>query len=150
VPVRVQQEPFETEKEVKALLANAENAGAVVTFTGIVRGRDERGEIKAFHLEHYPAMTAKKITEIANEAKKRWNIEDCLVIHRHGTLKPGEEIVLVVCISSHRGEAFKAANFLMDWLKTKAPFWKKEEYADGSHWVEAKAEDDAEAQKWDE
>lgn len=126
------------------------NPGAVVTFTGLVRDREARGRLKFLKLEHYPGMTEKALENIEAEARKRWDLQDCLIIHRYGSLKPKEQIVLVVCISAHRGDAFRAANFLMDWLKTKAPFWKKEEYADGSHWVEAKTEDAAQAEKWDE
>lgn len=148
--VRVQTKPFDAKAEVRALLADTQNAGAVVTFTGLVRGSDDGKEIKALYLEHYPGMTEHEIEDIVKEAKKRWDIKACTVIHRTGSLKPGDEIVLVICIAAHRGDAFNAANFLMDWLKTKAPFWKKEDYADGSNWVEAKEEDKAKAKNWDQ
>ncbi len=126
---------------------NCLNPGAVVTFTGLVRGRDNDKELIALELEHYPGMSEKQLEKIVAEARRRWDLQDCLVIHRFGRLKPKQQIVLVACISAHRGDAFAAASFLIDWLKTKAPFWKKEIYADGSTWVQERLEDIERAQK---
>lgn len=146
--IKVQREDFDAPLEVGAMYAGCKNPGAVVTFTGLVRDRDARKSLKTLELEHYPGMTEKALAEIEAEARKRWDLQDCLVIHRYGSLKPKEQIVLVACISSHRGDAFEAVSFLMDWLKTKAPFWKKEIYADGSSWVEAKDTDLKKAESW--
>ncbi len=117
------------------------NPGAVVTFTGLVRGQDNDKELIALELEYYPGMSEKQLEKIVAEARRRWDLQDCLVIHRFGRLKAKQQIVLVACISAHRGDAFSAASYLMDWLKTKAPFWKKEIYADGSSWVQERRED---------
>ena len=139
--VKIQKEDFDAPLEVGAMYDNCANPGAVVTFTGLVRSRDNDKELIALELEHYPGMGEKQLEKIVAEARKRWDLQDCLVIHRFGRLKPKEQIVLVACISAHRGDAFAAASFLMDWLKTKAPFWKKEIYADGSTWVQERRED---------
>lgn len=147
--VRIQQSGFDARAEIERLVGGCENPGAVVSFEGRVRTRDQRGEIREFFLEHYPGMTEKQVRAIAGEAKKKFAIQDCLVIHRYGRLKPGEAIVLVAAVSVHRGDAFDAARFLMDWLKTKAPFWKKEVYGSGGHWVEARREDEEKARSWD-
>lgn len=146
--VKVQEEDFNAPEEVGAMYHRCENPGAVVTFTGLVRGLEERGKLEALHLEHYPGMTERQLEAVETEARKRWALQDCLIIHRYGTLKPKDQIVLVACISAHRADAFEAASFLMDWLKTEAPFWKKEVYGDGTSWVEAKASDEEKAKRW--
>ena len=138
--IAVQREEFDVGREIKALSRN-KSIGAVASFVGQVR------EV-AMTLEHYPGMTEKALTEIAEEAKRRWQVIDCTVIHRFGDLKPMDPIVLVVVASSHRGDAFAACEFLMDYLKTRAPFWKKEETAEGARWVEAKNSDDRAAERW--
>ena len=145
--IRVQTEPFDISREVAALTRTRKDIGAVVTFTGLVRSSDE-ATIEAMTLEHYPGMTEKQLQDIERIAIERWPLQALLIIHRYGRLTPGEQIVLVVTASSHRQAAFEAASFLMDWLKTKAPFWKLEETAEGADWVEAKADDDDAAKKW--
>ena len=129
-------------------LAGSGAVGALVTFTGYCR--DEGGRLKALELEHYPGMAEKQIAAIAREAASRWPILGAAAIHRHGLIAPGEEIVLVACTSAHRGAAFEAASFLMDFMKTSAPFWKREHLIDGTTggWVEAKDTDDAAADRW--
>jgi molybdopterin synthase catalytic subunit len=146
--IKVQTEPFDLTAEVEALTKANTSIGAVVTFTGLVRDNAE-GALKAMTLEHYPGMTEKQLAEIEKIAHERWPLQACLIIHRYGRLEPGEPIVLVVTASSHRQAAFEAAEFLMDWLKTKAPFWKLEETSDASIWVEAKSGDHKAAKKWD-
>ena len=146
--VRIQTGDFDVGIELKLLrLANA-NVGAVVSFIGQVRDFNDDKAIQSLTLEHYPGMTEKALTAIACDAKSRWNIIDSLIIHRVGTLKPLDQIVLVAVTAAHRGEAFKACEFMMDFLKTKAPFWKKEETPTGAHWVDAKQTDDAAAISW--
>ena len=120
----------------------------VASFVGVVRDLNEGADVAEMTLEHYPGMTEKALEKIVGEARARWDIYDALVVHRVGTLKPTEQIVLVVVAGAHRGEAFQACEFLMDYLKTRAPFWKKEQTADGSRWVEARASDDETAQRW--
>lgn len=147
--IRVQKEDFDTAAECRTLLAGNENAGAVVTFTGIVRRGEGKAAIRALTLEYYPGMTERELERIVAEARERWPLSACLVVHRHGRLTPGENIVLVITASTHRQAAFAAAEFLMDYLKTSAPFWKKEEPEDGAEsWVEARATDDAAAARW--
>jgi len=146
--VRLQREPFDTAAEAAALSRGRPDIGAVVTFTGICRG-DENGEpIAALTLEHYPGMAEEEIGRHVAEAERRWPVLGVTVIHRYGRLEPGDPIVLVVTASAHRQAAFAAAEFLMDYLKTQAPFWKREERPDGGRWVEAKAEDDTAAERW--
>ncbi|MCI0468134.1 MAG: molybdenum cofactor biosynthesis protein MoaE [Beijerinckiaceae bacterium] len=148
--VRVQKESFDASAEAALLTKGHTGIGAVVTFTGICR--DEGGTLKALEIEHYPGMAEAEILRIAHEAVARWPLEAALAVHRYGLIYPGEPIVLVVTASLHRGEAFAAASFLMDYLKTGAPFWKKQHLADehASKWVEAMAQDDAAALKWRE
>jgi molybdopterin synthase catalytic subunit len=146
ITVRVQAEPFDLAAETAALAAGRPDIGALATFTGLVRGKDEAD---ALTLEHYPAMTERALREIAEEAARRWPILAGTVIHRHGRLAPGEPIVLVAIAAAHRGEAFAACEFLMDYLKTRAPFWKKEEVAGREAWVEARAEDESAAARWE-
>ncbi len=146
--IRLQREAFDTAVEVAKLTSGRTDVGAVVTFTGICRA-DENGEkISALTLEHYPDMAETEIARHVEEANKRWPLLGVTVIHRHGRIAPGEDIVLVVATSSHREAAFAAASFLMDYLKTRAPFWKQVEKPSGKIWVEAKAADDAAADRW--
>jgi molybdopterin synthase catalytic subunit len=146
--IRVQTEDFDIAAEVEALRRQAADAGAVVTFTGICR--DEGGRLAALELEHYPGMAEAEIERIAREAAARWPLLGLTVVHRHGRIAVGENIVLVAAASAHREAAFAAAGFLMDFLKTQAPFWKKEHAAAGTEggWVAAKDEDDAAAGRW--
>jgi molybdopterin synthase catalytic subunit len=146
--IRLQREAFDITAEVAALTHGRTDIGAVVTFTGVCRA-DENGEpITALTLEHFPGMAEAEITRHVEEARVRWPLLGVTVIHRHGRLTPGEMIVLVATASSHREAAFAAAEFLMDYLKTRAPFWKQVEKASGKTWVEAKAADDAAAERW--
>ncbi len=146
---RVQAAAFDPGAEVSAFTAAVPQAGAVVSFTGLVRGADHSGQpLTAMTLEHYPGMTEAQIAAIAAQAAQRWPLDGLLVIHRFGRLLAGEPIVFVATASAHRRAAFEAADFLMDWLKTKAPFWKLEEGAAGETWVTAKAEDDQAAARW--
>jgi molybdopterin synthase catalytic subunit len=146
--VFVQSEDFDAAAEVARLNRIESDIGAVVSFTGICRNED--GRLAALELEHYPGMAEAEIGRIAKEAADRWPVSALTIIHRHGRIAPGENIVLVVAASTHRDAAFEAARFLMDYLKTRAPFWKKEHPAKGgsSGWVEAKPKDDAVAERW--
>ncbi|TGQ51816.1 molybdenum cofactor biosynthesis protein MoaE [Mesorhizobium sp. M1C.F.Ca.ET.193.01.1.1] len=146
--IRVQREDFDVAAEIAALTKGRADIGAVVTFSGLCR--DEQGALTALELEHYPGMAEAEIGRIAAEAIERWPLQGLTVIHRHGKIAPGENIVLVVAASAHRQAAFEAADFLMDYLKSRAPFWKKEHRADGSEggWVEAKEADDKAADRW--
>jgi len=146
--VRLQQEPFDAAAEAAKITRGRSDVGAVVMFTGICRG-DENGEpIAALTLEHYPGMAEAEIARHVEAAESRWALQGVTVIHRYGRIAPGEDIVLVVTASSHRQDAFAAAEFLMDYLKTRAPFWKRVERADGGTWVDAKSSDDALADRW--
>ncbi|CDX33990.1 molybdopterin synthase catalytic subunit [Mesorhizobium sp. LCM 4577] len=146
--IRIQREDFDIAAEIAGLTVGRTDIGAVVTFSGLCR--DEQGALSALELEHYPGMAEAEIGRIAAEATERWPLQGLTVIHRHGKIAPGENIVLVVAASSHRQAAFEAANFLMDYLKSRAPFWKKEHRADGTEggWVEAKEADDRAADRW--
>ena len=148
MPVRIQKEDFDVSAEIARLRAGNPKVGAVASFVGIVRDLNEGDAVASLTLEHYPGMTEKSVEKIVTEARDRWDIYDALVIHRVGVLKPLEQIVLVVVSSAHRGESFKACEFLMDYLKTRAPFWKKEQTPDGGRWVGARASDDAAAERW--
>jgi molybdopterin synthase catalytic subunit len=147
--IRIQREDFNLNAELAALTAGRRDIGAVVSFSGLCR--DEGGTLAALELEHYPGMAEAEISRVAEEAIARWPLQGLVAIHRHGLIRPGEQIVLVAAASAHRRAAFEAAEFLMDYLKTRAPFWKREHLLDGSvgGWVEAKAEDDAAASRWD-
>lgn len=146
--VRIQREPFDAAAEAHKLTGGRSDVGALVTFTGICRG-DEAGQpIAALTLEHYPGMAEAEIERHVEEAKTRWPLMGVTVIHRHGRIQPGEDVVMVATASSHREAAFAAAEFLMDFLKTRAPFWKQVEKAGEKSWVEAKATDDAAAGRW--
>jgi molybdopterin synthase catalytic subunit len=144
--LRVQKEPFDSAAETAPLLADCGDIGALVSFTGLCR--DEGGTLAALEIEHYPGMAEEEIGRVITEAYARWPLEAILVIHRCGLIHPGEPIVLVATASRHRSEAFAAAEFLMDYLKTRAPFWKKQHGDAAGDWVAAKAEDDAAASKW--
>ncbi len=146
--VRIQSEDFNVADEIRKLTVGRKDIGAVVTFTGLCR--DEGGKLSALELEHYPGMAEAEINRIAAQAMKHWPLNGLLAIHRFGKIEPGGNIVLVIAASAHRQAAFDGANFLMDFLKTRAPFWKKEHLADGrsGQWVEAKDADDAAMYKW--
>jgi molybdopterin synthase catalytic subunit len=146
--VRLQREDFDIAAEIARLTQGRTDIGAVATFTGICRGSEAGDAIAAMTLEHYPGMAEAEIERHVDEARARWPLLGVSVIHRYGRLTPGENIVLVVTASSHRPDAFAAAEFLMDYLKTQAPFWKREERAEGGQWVEAKAVDDAALERW--
>ena len=146
--VRVQSEDFDAGREIAALRQGNPQIGAIASFIGAVRDANEGDRVAQMTLEHYPGMTEKSIAAIIEQAKARWNIFDALVIHRVGTLKPGDQIVLVVVTGAHRSDAFAACEFIMDYLKTRAPFWKKEQTAQGARWVEARTNDDIAAERW--
>lgn len=145
--IRIQTELFDIGERISAMTRDRTDIGAVVSFSGFVR--DDDG-LKSMTLEHYPGMTEEEIARIEEEARGRWDLQDCLIVHRVGRLLPGDPIVLVVTASAHRRDAFEAAAFLMDYLKTRAPFWKCEERADGATWVEARGSDEGAAQRWSE
>jgi molybdopterin synthase catalytic subunit len=147
--VRLQSEDFDAAAETRRLTAGRTDIGAVVTFTGICRGAEAGAPVAAMTLEHYPGMAEAEIARHVEEAQARWPLLGVTVIHRYGRLVPGDNIVLVVTAASHRGDAFAAAEFLMDYLKTRAPFWKQEERPQGTAWVAAKDADDAAAGRWD-
>ena len=146
--VRIQSEPFDVAAEAARITRGRTDAGAVVTFTGICRGDENGTPIAALTLEHYPGMAETEIERHVTDAAARWPLIGVTVIHRYGRILPGEDIMMVVTVSSHRAAAFEAADFLMDYLKTRAPFWKLVEKADGKIWVEAKAADDEAAGRW--
>ena len=147
--IRVQAEDFDVSAECAALTRNQAAIGGIGCFVGTVRGTSKGREIQSMTLEHYPAMTERAMAAIAATAEKRWQLLGCLLVHRVGTLLPGRNIVLVLAASAHRQAALDATGFLIDWLKTRAPFWKKERFADGSEaWIEANAEDDEAAARW--
>ena len=148
VSVSVQTADFDIAAEMEALTGENRDIGAVVSFTGLVREMVGEGAITAMELEHYPGMTERALEGIADEARRRWPLQGVRVIHRHGPLAPGDRIVLVLTASRHRQAAFEAAAFLMDYLKTRAPFWKKETGAGGERWVDARDADDTAAQRW--
>lgn len=147
--IRVQDNAFDAAAELKAFQAANSASGATVMFIGTVRELSEGARIERMTLEHYPGMTEKALAAIEAEARRRWPLEASLIIHRHGALAPGDDIVLVLTASTHREAAFEACEFLMDWLKTKAPFWKLEEAASETRWVAAKDKDDQAARRWD-
>ncbi len=156
--IRVQSEDFDPGAEAERLIAGNKSVGGVVSFTGVVRqmaggqadDKPDDEPIAAMILEHYPGMTEKQLANIEAEANRRWPLDASLIIHRHGRLVPGDRIVLVITASSHRQAAFEANMFLVDWLKTRAPFWKQEERASGDSWVEARDSDDDAAARWAE
>jgi molybdopterin synthase catalytic subunit len=144
--VRVQTEDFDLGAELAALRAGRTNIGALVSFTGLVRDMD--GRLTGFELEHYPAMTEKALRDIEAQARARWPLQASLIIHRYGPLAPGDQIMMVATASAHRQAAFEAAEFLMDYLKSRAPFWKKETTPEGARWVDAREEDEAALERW--
>lgn len=146
--IRVQQEPFDAGAELWRIKSGKTDIGGTVMFVGTVRDLSDGAEVRAMTLEHYPGMTERALEEIDAEAHRRWPLDSSLIIHRYGRLEPGEDIVLVITASAHRDAAFDACRFLIDWLKTKAPFWKLEENSQGATWVEAKDSDDAAAARW--
>jgi molybdopterin synthase catalytic subunit len=148
MPIRIQEADFDVSAEIAALRKGDPRVGAVVTFLGAVRDMNDGSHVKEMTLEHYPGMTEKALQEILDQAKDRWDIYQTLVIHRVGPLLPEDQIVLVVVTSAHRGEAFAACEFIMDYLKTAAPFWKKENTSDGARWVDARVTDDAAMARW--
>ena len=150
MPVRVQAEDFDIGAEIAALRRDDPRIGAIASFIGLVRDLNEGDAVAGMTLEHYPGMTEKALSGIVGEAKRRWDIIDALVIHRVGELKPLDQIVLVVVSGAHRGPTFEACEFVMDYLKTQAPFWKKEQTAQGARWVEARASDEQAAERWSE
>lgn len=147
--IRVQAEDFDLGAELAALRAGRQDIGAIASFVGLVREMAPHGSgDQSMTLEHYPGMTEKMLAEIEAEAQKRWPLQASLIIHRYSRLLPGDQIVLVACASPHRQAAFEACQFLMDWLKTKAPFWKLEQVAGQGQWVDARESDEAAAQRW--
>ncbi len=148
--IRVQAQDFDIGSEMASLRAGRSDIGAIVSFTGTVRDTARGQPIGAMTLEHYPGMTERELERIEREACARWPLAASLIIHRYGRLEPGDNIVLVITASSHRQAAFEAAQFLMDYLKTSAPFWKSEETPKGASWVEARGEDDAALARWAE
>lgn len=148
MPVRVQTADFDLSAEIAGLRAGQAGVGAVVSFIGTVRDMNEGASVAEMELEHYPGMTEKALEGIVAQARTRWNIIDALVIHRVGPLKPLEQIVLVATTSAHRGEAFASCEFIIDYLKTEAPFWKKEQTPQGARWVDARVTDEHALDKW--
>jgi molybdopterin synthase catalytic subunit len=146
--IAVQTEIFDLGREVEAISQGRTDIGAIASFVGLARDTNEGRGVHAMTLEHYPGMTEKALAAIVDEAKQRWELLDVTVIHRVGRLLPGAPIVLVIVAGAHRGEAFSACEFLMDYLKTQAPFWKKEETPEGERWVEARVSDDTAADRW--
>lgn len=148
MPVRIQTEDFDLSQEIKQLRAGDARVGAVASFVGTVRDRNDGSDVAAMTLEHYPGMTEKSLEEIIEKAKARWDIFDVLIIHRVGPLNIEDQIVLTAVTSAHRGEAFAACEYVMDYLKTLAPFWKKEDTPEGARWVDARLSDDEALKKW--
>ncbi|MDJ0893709.1 MAG: molybdenum cofactor biosynthesis protein MoaE [Alphaproteobacteria bacterium] len=146
--IRLQQEDFDPGAEIDRLTAGRHDVGGVASFIGLVRGEAGGDHISAMTLEHYPGMTEKELERIDAEARARWPLIESLIIHRYGRLEPGDRIVLVITTSAHRQAAFDACQFLIDWLKTKAPFWKLEQTSEGDKWVDARGSDDAAAARW--
>ena len=148
MPVRVQASPFDIGAEVERLRAGRTDVGAVASFMGVMRDFNEGSDVRSMLLEHYPGMTERALEDIVAQAAARWPLIDTLVVHRVGELGPADPIVLVVTLSAHREAALSACAFIMDFLKTRAPFWKKERTASGDRWVESRASDDAAADRW--
>ncbi len=146
--VRIQTADFDLSTEIAALRAGDLEVGAIVSFVGSVRDMNEGNQVNSMELEHYAGMPEKALADIIVEAKSRWSIHEALVIHRIGKMLPGEQIVLVAVTGQHRGEAFAACEFIMDYLKTAAPFWKKEATPTGEHWVDARSTDDEAMERW--
>jgi molybdopterin synthase catalytic subunit len=149
VPIRIQEGDFDISAEIAALRRGDPRVGAVVSFLGTVRDMNEGSSVKGMTLEHYPGMTEKALQDILDQAKARWDIYQSLVIHRVGPLLPEDQIVMVAVTSAHRGEAFAACEFIMDYLKTAAPFWKKEDTPEGGRWVDARVTDETAMSRWE-
>lgn len=149
MPIRVQEGDFDISAEIAALRRGDPRVGAVVSFLGTVRDMNEGSSVKGMTLEHYPGMTEKALQDILDQAKARWDIYQSLVIHRVGPLLPEDQIVMVAVTSAHRGEAFAACEFIMDYLKTAAPFWKKEDTPEGGRWVDARVTDETAMSRWE-
>ena len=148
--VQIQEQDFDISAETAAMRSGNPKIGAIASFVGVVRDVNDGDSVSTMTLEHYPGMTEKSIAGIIDQARGRWEVLDALVIHRVGTLKPTDQIVLVIVASTHRGDAFAACEFIMDYLKTRAPFWKKEITPQGGRWVDARVTDDAAAKRWKE
>jgi len=148
--VRVQTEDFDVSAEMLTLRKRNPKIGAVASFIGVVRDLNDGDSVSTLTLEHYPGMTEKSLEAIVQQAKERWDIYDALIVHRVGTMRPLDQIVLVIVTSAHRGESFEACEFLMDYLKTRAPFWKKEVTPEGERWVDARSSDDVAAKRWEQ
>ena len=148
MPVRIQTQDFDLSSEIKQLRAGDPRVGAVAAFVGTVRDRNDGADVAAMTLEHYPGMTEKSLEEIIQKAKARWDIYDVLIIHRVGPLQIEDQIVLTAVTSAHRGEAFAACEFVMDYLKTLAPFWKKEDTPEGARWVDARLSASSSLKQW--
>jgi len=148
--VRVQTEDFDVSAEMLTLRKRNPKIGAVASFVGVVRDLNDGDSVSTLTLEHYPGMTEKSLEAIVQQAKERWDIYDALIVHRVGTMRPLDQIVLVIVTSAHRGESFQACEFLMDYLKTRAPFWKKEVTQEGERWVDARSSDDVAAKRWEQ
>ena len=146
--VRVQPEPFDAGAEIDHLRRGNARVGALASFVGVVRDRNDEADVEAMDLEHYPGMTERAIEAIVAEAMERWSLIDASVVHRVGRLRPGDPVVLVAVASGHRGEAFQACEFIMDYLKTRAPFWKKESTPGGERWVASRSSDERAARRW--
>ena len=148
--VRVQTEDFDVSAEILTLRKRNPKIGAVASFIGVVRDLNDGDSVSTLTLEHYPGMTEKSLEAIVQQAKERWDIYDALIVHRVGKMRPLDQIVLVIVTSAHRGESFQACEFLMDFLKTRAPFWKKEVTPEGERWVDARSSDDVAAKRWEQ
>lgn len=148
MPIKIQESDFDVSAEIAALRKGDPRVGAVVSFLGTVRDMNDGSQVKGMRLEHYPGMTEKALQEILDQAKARWDVYQTLVIHRVGPLLPEDQIVLVAVTSAHRGEAFAVCEFIMDYLKTAAPFWKKEDTPEGARWVDARVTDEAAMARW--
>ena len=148
--VRVQTEDFDVSAEMLSLRKRNPKIGAVASFIGVVRDLNDGDSVSTLTLEHYPGMTEKSLEAIVQQAKERWDIYDALIVHRVGKMRPLDQIVLVIVTSAHRGESFQACEFLMDYLKTRAPFWKKEVTPEGERWVDARSSDDVAANRWEQ
>jgi molybdopterin synthase catalytic subunit len=147
--IRVQEADFDIGAEIQHMTEGKVEVGALACFVGLVRDVADDDRIESMTLEHYPGMTERQLEKLEAEARRRWTLNDVLIVHRYGTLLPGDRIVLVATASSHRQAALESCEFLIDWLKTKAPFWKKEQTPEGARWVEAKDDDDAQADRWE-
>ena len=148
--IEVRSEDFDLGAEMSALRGNRSDLGAVAAFVGLMRDFNDGSRVMSMSLEHYPGMTERALTNIAQQAQARWPIDDAVIIHRVGSFAPGDQIVLVLTAARHRGDAFSACEFIMDYLKTEAPFWKKEQTPDGERWVDARTSDETARTRWDD